>query len=144
MFKQANWNEPIIFNLGKEGRRGHIPPKLEEEIKNVVGEADALIPKNMQRTSQPRLPELSEVEVTRHFIRLSEMNYGVDSGFYPLGSCTMKYNPKINEQLANLPTLAMLHPYQDESTVQGILEILYKLERWLAELTGTYEVCLHP
>jgi glycine dehydrogenase subunit 2 len=144
MFKQANWNEPIIFNLGKEGRRGHVPPKLEEEIKNVVGEAEALIPKNMQRTSQLRLPELSEVEVARHYIRLSEMNYGVDSGFYPLGSCTMKYNPKINEQLANLPTINMLHPYQDESTVQGILEILYKLERWLAEITGTHEVCLHP
>jgi glycine dehydrogenase subunit 2 len=75
---------------------------------------------------------------------LSEMNYGVDSGFYPLGSCTMKYNPKVNEQLANLPTITMLHPYQDENTVQGILEILYKLEHWLAEITGTYEVCLHP
>ena len=144
MFKQANWNEPIIFSIGKEGRRGHIPPKLEEEIKNFVGEANALLPKNMQRTSQLRLPELSEAEVTRHFIRLSEMNYGVDSGFYPLGSCTMKYNPKINEQLANLPTIANIHPYQDENTVQGILEILYKLERWLAEITGTYEVCLHP
>ena len=144
MFKQANWDEPIIFNIGKEGRRGHIPPKLEEEIKNVVGDANALVPKNMQRTSQLGLPELSEVEVTRHFMRLSEMNYGVDSGFYPLGSCTMKYNPKINEQLANLPTINMLHPYQDESTVQGILEILYKLERWLAEITGTHEVCLHP
>jgi glycine dehydrogenase subunit 2 len=144
MFKQANWDEPIIFNIGKEGRRGHIPPKLEEEIKNVVGDANALIPKNMQRTRQLGLPELSEVEVTRHFMRLSEMNFGVDSGFYPLGSCTMKYNPKVNEQLANLPTINMLHPYQDESTVQGILEILYKLERWLAEITGTYEVCLHP
>lgn len=144
MFKQANWDEPIIFNIGGEGRRGHIPPKLEEEIKNAVGDANALIPMNMQRTSQLRLPELSEVEVTRHFMRLSEMNYGVDSGFYPLGSCTMKYNPKVNEQLANLPTINMLHPYQDESTVQGILEILYKLERWLAEITGTYEVCLHP
>ncbi|MDI6806006.1 MAG: aminomethyl-transferring glycine dehydrogenase subunit GcvPB [Candidatus Bathyarchaeia archaeon] len=144
MFKQASWEEPIIFNLRREGRKGHIPPKLEEEIKKAVGEADTLIPKSMQRTSPLRLPELSEAEVTRHFIRLSEMNFGVDSGFYPLGSCTMKYNPKINEQLANLPTIAMLHPYQDESTVQGILEILYALERWLAELTGTQEVCLHP
>ncbi|MGQ9529818.1 MAG: aminomethyl-transferring glycine dehydrogenase subunit GcvPB [Candidatus Bathycorpusculaceae bacterium] len=144
MFKQASWNEPLIFNIGKEGRRGHIPPKLEKEIKNVVGDVDALIPKNMQRKSLLKLPELSEVEVTRHFIRLSEMNYGVDLGLYPLGSCTMKYNPKINEQLASMPTITMLHPYQDESTVQGILEILYKLERWLAEITGTYEVCLHP
>jgi len=72
------------------------------------------------------------------------MNYGVDSGLYPLGSCTMKYNPKINEQLASMPTMGMLHPYQDENTVQGILEILYRLERWLAEITGTHEVCLHP
>jgi len=72
------------------------------------------------------------------------MNYGVDSGFYPLGSCTMKYNPKINEQLANLPNITMLHPYQDETTTQGILEILYSLERWLAEITGTAEVCLQP
>ena len=144
MFKQANWNEPVIFNLGRNGRRGHVLPKVEEEVKNVVGILNALIPNNMRRTSQFRLPELSEVEVARHFMRLSEMNYGVDSGLYPLGSCTMKYNPKINEQLASMPTMGMLHPYQDESTVQGILEILYKLERWLAEITGTYEVCLHP
>jgi len=144
MFKQANWNEPVIFNLGRKGRRGHVLPKVEEEIKNVVGDFNAIIPLNMQRKSRLGLPELSEVEVARHFIRLSEMNYGVDSGLYPLGSCTMKYNPKINEQLASMPTMGMLHPYQDESTAQGILEVLYKLERWLAEITGTHEVCLHP
>ena len=144
MFKQANWNEPVIFDLGRNGRRGHVLPKVEEEVKNAVGVLSAVLPKNMRRTSQFRLPELSEVEVVRHFIRLSEMNYGVDSGLYPLGSCTMKYNPKINEQLASMPTMSMLHPYQDESTVQGILEILYRLERWLAEITGTHEVCLHP
>jgi len=144
MFKQASWDEPVIFNLGRNGRRGHILPKVEEEIRNAIGDVNALIPKNMRRMTPPRLPELSEVECARHFTRLSEMNYGVDSGLYPLGSCTMKYNPKINEQLANLPTIGMLHPYQDESVVQGILEILYRLERWLAELTGTYEVCLHP
>jgi glycine dehydrogenase subunit 2 len=144
MFRQAKWNERIIFNLGKNGRRGHILPKVEEEVKSAVGDLNALIPRNMRRTSQLRLPELSEVEVARHFTRLSEMNYGVDSGLYPLGSCTMKYNPKINEELASEPTISLVHPYQDESTVQGILEILYTLERWLAEITGTYEVCLHP
>jgi glycine dehydrogenase subunit 2 len=144
MFKQASWNEPVIFNLGKSGRRGHLPPEANEEIKKTVGNLSAIVPTQMQRSSQLRLPELSEVEVVRHFLHLSEMNYGVDSGFYPLGSCTMKYNPKINEQLAALPTMGMIHPYQDERTVQGILEILYRLERWLAELTGTYEVCLHP
>jgi glycine dehydrogenase subunit 2 len=144
MFKQANWNERLIFNLGRKGRRGHVPPKAEEEIKRIVSNVNLVIPENMHRKSQLKLPELSEVEVVRHFTRLSEMNYGVDSGLYPLGSCTMKYNPKINELLANLPTINMVHAYQDEDTVQGILEILYKLERWLAEITGTYEVCLQP
>jgi len=144
MFKQTNWNERLIFNLGRKGRRGHVPPKVEEKIKQIVGDVNMLIPENMQRKSQPGLPELSEVEVVRHFTRLSQMNYGVDSGLYPLGSCTMKYNPKINELLANLPAINMVHPYQDEGTVQGILEILYRLERWLAEITGTHEVCLQP
>jgi len=144
MFKQANWNEPIIFNMGKNGRKGHVLPKAKEEIKNVIGDLNNTIPYSMQRRSQLKLPELSEVEVVRHFMRLSEMNYGVDSGLYPLGSCTMKYNPKINELLASLPTVNMVHPYQDESTVQGVLEFLYRLECWLAEITGTYEVCLHP
>jgi len=144
MFRQARWNEPVIFALGKNGRRGHALPKVEEEIKQTVGDISTLLPENMKRKNQPKLPELSEVEVARHFIRLSEMNYGVDSGFYPLGSCTMKYNPKINEQLANLPNITTLHPYQDETTAQGILEILYTLEHWLAEITGTAEVCLQP
>ena len=144
MFKQANWNERLIFSLGRKGRRGHVSPKVEGKIKRIVGDVNLLVPDNMQRKSQLKLPELSEVEVVRHFTRLSEMNYGVDSGLYPLGSCTMKYNPKINELLANLPAINMVHPYQNENTVQGILEILYKLERWLAEITGTHEVCLQP
>ncbi|MEM3613646.1 MAG: aminomethyl-transferring glycine dehydrogenase subunit GcvPB, partial [Candidatus Bathyarchaeia archaeon] len=125
MFRQARWDEPIIFNLGKAGRVGYTLPRVEEDVKRAVGDLYTLIPENLQRKDAPRLPELSEPEVVRHFIRLSEMNYGVDSGLYPLGSCTMKYNPKINEFLAGLPKLGMLHPYQDESTVQGILEILY-------------------
>jgi glycine dehydrogenase subunit 2 len=144
MFKQADWNERLIFTLGTKGRRGHVLPKVEEKIKRIVGDVNLLIPEIMQRKSQPRLPELSEVEVVRHFTRLSQMNYGIDSGLYPLGSCTMKYNPKINELLANLPKINMVHPYQNEGTVQGILEILHKLEKWLAEITGTHEVCLQP
>ncbi|MEM3695040.1 MAG: aminomethyl-transferring glycine dehydrogenase subunit GcvPB [Candidatus Bathyarchaeia archaeon] len=144
MFKQACWSEPVIFNLGRSERIGHVLPTAEEHVKNTVGDLNEVIPQKMKRTSAPRLPELSEVEVARHFIRLSQMNYGIDCGLYPLGSCTMKYNPKIAEQLASLPKLNMLHPYQDERTIQGILEILYKLERWLAEITGTYEVCLNP
>jgi glycine dehydrogenase subunit 2 len=144
MYRQATWDEPLIFKLGAKGRSGHTLPEAEDEIIQAIGNVDKLLPENMRRTSKLCLPELSEVEVTRHFTRLSEMNYGIDSGLYPLGSCTMKYNPKINELLAGLPTLKMIHPFQDESTVQGILEILYKLERWLSEITGTFEVCLHP
>ena len=144
MFKQARWNEPVIFELGYSGRRGYVVPKLENGISETVDDLEELIPETMRRKNPPKLPELSEVEVVRHFIRLSQMNYGVDSGFYPLGSCTMKYNPKINEALVRHNGIAWIHPYQDSSTVQGILEILYKLSRWLAEITGTEEVCLQP
>ena len=144
MFKQAKWDEPTVFELGHPGRRGYIVPKLENGIFEVINNPEELIPNRMRRKSPPRLPELSEVEVVRHFTRLSQMNYGVDSGLYPLGSCTMKYNPKINEVLVRHKGLAWIHPYQDSSTVQGILEILYKLSRWLAEITGTDEVCLQP
>lgn len=143
-FRQGYWNEPVILSQGNAGRRGHALPVADNHIKQTVGEIDNIIPENMLRRGKIALPELSEVEVVRHFVRLSEMNYGVDSGFYPLGSCTMKYNPKINDLLAGLQCFNMLHPYQDESTIQGILEVLYRLERFLAELTGSYEVCLHP
>lgn len=144
MYRQARWDEPIIFSLGKKGRRGHIIREAEDEVKRAVGDASSLVPENLQRRNKLGLPELSEVEVVRHFTHLTEMNYGVDSGLYPLGSCTMKYNPRINELLAGLPMLSQIHPYQDESTTQGILEILYTLERWLSDITGTHEVCLQP
>jgi glycine dehydrogenase subunit 2 len=144
MYRQARWNEPVVFELGCKGRRGHVIPNVEEEIERVTGDAMDLLPEKLRRKKSPRLPGLSEVEVVRHYIRLSQMNYGVDLGLYPLGSCTMKYNPKINEALARSSSIAMLHPCQDEETVQGILEIMYRLSRWLAEITGTYEVSLQP
>jgi glycine dehydrogenase subunit 2 len=143
-FKQANWNEPIIFELGAEGRRGHLLPQIEKRIREKTENLNALLPPKMTRDTLLLLPELSEPETVRHFIRLSEMNYGVDNGLYPLGSCTMKYNPKINDEISSSPSLSGLHPYQNEETTQGILGILYDLERWFAELTGTYEVCLQP
>lgn len=144
MYRQARWGELVIFELGHKGRRGHAVSGVEEEIKKIVGDPLRLLPAGLRRKKPPRLPELSEVEVVRHYTRLSQMNYCVDLGLYPLGSCTMKYNPKINDALARSSSLAMAHPYQDEETVQGILEILYKLSEWLAEITGTYEVCLQP
>lgn len=144
MYKQAKWNEPLIFQYANRVQCGHVLPKIGEEIVREVGDVRAYIPKQMMRKKDLLLPNLSEVEVVRHFLRLSQMNYGVDSGIYPLGSCTMKYNPKINELLANLSTINLVHPYQQEDTIQGILEMLYHLERWLAEITGTYEVSLQP
>ncbi len=143
VFKQAKWSEHLIFEHKCNGHKGYIVPKVEDEIKQKINGA-ALLPENVRRQSLPEFPELSEVEAVRHFTRLSQMNYSVDLGIYPLGSCTMKYNPKISDILANSPVLAKLHPYQNEKTTQGILEILYTLGRWLAEITGTYEVSLQP
>jgi len=142
VFKQACWDEPVILNMGGKGRRGYTLPALKKDTRKPVRDALTSLPQKLLRKTPPRLPELSEVEVVRHFIRLSQMNYGVDLGFYPLGSCTMKYNPKINDLVAS--SLAEIHPYQDESTVQGVLEILFTLSRWLAEITGTHEVSLQP
>ena len=144
MFQQARWNEPVIFKLGGKGRRGCKLPQVEDEVSKFTGNVADKLPKAIRRTKPSALPELSEVEVVRHFTRLSQMNFGVDLGFYPLGSCTMKYNPKIDDWLAGVAGISELHPNQDESQVRGILEILYTLSCWLAEITGTAEVSLQP
>ncbi|ASJ08760.1 glycine dehydrogenase (aminomethyl-transferring) [Thermococcus siculi] len=137
MFRQAKWDEPTIFELSRPGRIGYTLPKPIEEI-------DVKIPEKLRRKSQLNLPELSEPEVVKHYTRLSEMNYGVDNGIYPLGSCTMKYNPKINEEIASHPGVAYVHPYQDERTVQGALRIMWELEQWLKEITGMDRFTLQP
>lgn len=135
MFRQAVWDEPLIIELSRQGRRGLSPLPTQ----NVHPEN--LIPKELKRESIC-LPSLSEPQVIRHFVHLSQMNYGVDCGPYPLGSCTMKYNPKISQRLAANPYLRRLHPYQPEESAQGILEILYQLSEMLAEITGTDHVSL--
>jgi len=145
VFRQSKWGEPLIFEMGVEGKVGSIVPKVEEEIREIVGDVESLVPESLLRTNLPQLPMVSEAEVVGHFLRLSQMNYGVNSGrLYPLGSCTMKYNPVINERLASNPRLLSAHPYQDVSTVQGILEILYQLKFWLMELTGMDDMSLQP
>ena len=108
--------------------------------------ADALagIPAGQLRATPAGLPELAEPEVVRHFVRLSQLNYSVDGGFYPLGSCTMKYNPKINEWSARLPGFAALHPLAPDAAAQGTLELLWELERWLMEISGMHAVSLQP
>ncbi len=144
-FRQADWDEPLIFELGCEGRGGSSIPAVEPEVREEVGEVEELIPQQMLREEPPRLPEASEVEVLRHYIHLSQMSYGVNSGvIYPLGSCTMKYNPVVNEVLASHPALTEAHPEQDGETVQGILELLYRLKEWLKELTGMDDGSLEP
>ena len=137
MFRQAVYDEPLIYELGAEGRVGDLVGvgRRDGEVK--------ILPKGMAR-SRLDLPSLSQLEVVRHFTRLSQMNWGVDVGPYPLGSCTMKYNPRINEEFANLASVQSLHPDQGEGSLQGSLELLFRLERMLCELTGMDRFTLQP
>lgn len=133
-------NQPLIFEMTKEGRVGYSLPALD------VPEVDlsALLPEGLLREEAADLPEVSELDIMRHYTALSKRNHGVDSGFYPLGSCTMKYNPKINESVARYSGFANIHPLQDESTVQGAMELMYDLQEHLKEITGMDEVTLQP
>lgn len=128
----------IIFELSKKYRRGASIPK------NGCTDAMAAIPQNLKREKLPDLPEVDEPTVVRHYTNMSNNNFGVDTGFYPLGSCTMKYNPKINEEVCSLPGFARLHPYQPVETAQGALEAYWTLQRMLSEIGGMYEFTLNP
>ena len=128
--------EPLIFELSSPGRCACFLPELD------VPEAD-LPPEEWLRKDLP-LPEVGEADVVRHYVRLSQLNYGVDIGMYPLGSCTMKYNPKVNEVACRLPGFAQTHPYQDPSTVQGNLALMYELQEMLKEIAGFDAVSLQP
>lgn len=130
----------LIFELSKEGRKGYTLPDLDvPEVK-----LNDVIPEDLLRKDDLNLPEVSEVDVVRHYTNISEKNYGVDTGFYPLGSCTMKYNPKINEEIASLPGFTEIHPLQSEETVQGALELMYNLSKALCEITGMDDMTLQP
>ncbi|WP_423407376.1 aminomethyl-transferring glycine dehydrogenase subunit GcvPB [Heyndrickxia sp. MSNUG] len=133
-------DQPLIFELSTPGRVGFSLPEMD------VPEADLseLLPEGFLREEEPELPEASELDIMRHYTALSKRNHGVDSGFYPLGSCTMKYNPKMNENVARFNGFAHLHPLQDESSVQGALELMYDLQEHLIEITGMDEVTLQP
>jgi glycine dehydrogenase subunit 2 len=130
----------VLKELSSPGRRSHLLPGLdvpERGLKN-------LIPEKFLRPSAPPLPETSEVDVVRHFTNVSELNYHVDKGMYPLGSCTMKYNPKVNEATCRLPGFAAIHPYQPEETVQGAIQLMWELGQYLSEISGMAEVSLQP
>ena len=144
-YHSAVWNEPVIFEMGQEGQRGHVLPTSEDEIRSAFPNVGSLIPPRMRRKQPPKLPELSEPETLTHYLHLSQQNFGFDSGIVAgVGTCTMKYSPKVNDQLCRMPQFADIHPLQDEETVQGILEIMFKLGKWLEEITGMDEVSLQP
>jgi len=134
------WEEPLLFERSRPGRSGFALEPLDVPAVD-PGE---LLPEGSVRDDLPCLPELSEVDVVRHFTRLSTWNYAVDLGLYPLGSCTMKYNPKVNERTARLPGFAHAHPLQPASLSQGILELMHRLEGALAEISGMDRVSLQP
>src|SRR4030066_1355684 len=133
-------NEPLIFERASEGKRGIDIPKSDVfEVR-----PEDVIPADLLRTGIEGFPEVSEIDVVRHFTRLSQWNYGVDTGFYPLGSCTMKYNPKVNEEIARMSGFANLHPYTPEDLAQGAFRLMYELGDFLAEITGMDDVTLQP
>src|SRR5580658_1033471 len=131
---------PLLFESSRPGRATAVLPESDVPDRPL----SSLIPGAHQAASPPPLPELGELDVVRHYTNLSALNMSIDSNFYPLGSCTMKYNPKRNERLAALPGLGAQHPYQDESTLQGLLAILYDLQQILAEIAGLQAVSLQP
>lgn len=131
MYRQAKFDEKLIFEY-----------KDTEEREKI--DIDFAFPQEFLRTEDPKIPDVSEGEIMRHFVRLSEMNYGVDTGFYPLGSCTMKYNKKICEKFAKHENVTLLHPLQPEYTVQGALQIMYELQEMLCKISDMDAVSLQP
>ncbi|MCJ7622549.1 MAG: aminomethyl-transferring glycine dehydrogenase subunit GcvPB [Anaerolineaceae bacterium] len=144
-YQAVRWNEPIIYDLSRKGSINEIVPEAEDEIQAHIGDVTKQIPEKIRRKEQAPLPELSEAEVMRHYLRLSQQTFGYDSGVnIGLGTCTMKYSPKLNDQLSKHPSIAYLHPLQPEETFQGLLEIMYDLRNWLCELSGMDEFSLQP
>jgi glycine dehydrogenase subunit 2 len=132
--------QKTIFELSSKGRKAY--SLIDDDTP--IYEADKLFPKEYLREKDARLPEVSEVDIVRHFTNLSRRAYGVDNGFYPLGSCTMKFNPRINETVAGLPGFAEVHPHAPESKVQGCLRLIYELEQFLCEIFGMNAFTLQP
>ena len=132
--------DKLIFELSKEGRVGYSLPKNELKDRYCI----CGLPANLKRETKPVLPEATEFDVVRHYTNLSNKNFGVDTGFYPLGSCTMKYNPRLNEEIAALPAFASLHPEAPVEATQGALEVYYNLAVSLAEISGLSAFTLNP
>jgi glycine dehydrogenase subunit 2 len=140
-YRQAFWDEPLLSEISKRGRLGFLVPE-DPKIKEWARGKLALVPSSVRRAEDTTLPELSELQVLRHFNRLSQMNFSVESGMYPLGSCTMKYNPKASEAIASSPRMREAHPLQHDSTVQGLLQVFHELSGMLCEITGMKKFAL--
>src|SRR5918999_545612 len=130
----------LIRDKGREGRRGYTLPKLDVEETNL----DEVLPKKARREEKPKLPEVDEPTVIRHYTNLSRNQWGIDTNFYPLGSCTMKHNPRAGEQAVAVPGFAQLHPLQSEGQAQGALRVMHELQGFLAEISGLPAVSLQP
>jgi glycine dehydrogenase subunit 2 len=140
-FHQASWDEPVIFELHAEGERGVLPPVTEPVVAQAVGD---FVPAGLRRKSRLALPEIGQMRVLKHYLRLSQENLGADFNVdIGQGTCTMKYAPKVNDRLAADPRIAELHPAQPAEEVQGVLEILWQTERMIAEISGMDQVSLH-
>ncbi|MGH3006721.1 MAG: aminomethyl-transferring glycine dehydrogenase subunit GcvPB, partial [Gaiellaceae bacterium] len=126
----------LLWEKSQAGRRAGSLPSYD------LPEAE--VPEELRRDRPPRLPEISEPELVRHFTALADRTFGVDTGFYPLGSCTMKHNPRVNERVVNLPGFRDLHPHQEEDAAQGALELMWRLQEILAEVCGLDAVSLQP
>jgi glycine dehydrogenase subunit 2 len=137
---RASDDRLTIYERSRPGRRAFVAPLLDVPERAL----DELLPPELRRSEAPRLPEVAEPEIVRHYNRLSRRNFDLDTGFYPLGSCTMKYNPKLHERVAGLPGHARLHPLQDPSRAQGALELMWKLQQSLGEIAGLPHVSLQP
>lgn len=136
-FHQAKWDEEVIFELHHPGERGVVPPEVEANVSQETGDAKAIIAETMQRETPPALPEVGQMRVLKHYLRLSQHTLGADINIdIGQGTCTMKYNPKINEAFVKSPKSSELHPLQDESTVQGALEIMHRLDLAFREISG--------
>jgi glycine dehydrogenase subunit 2 len=144
-FHQARWNEPILLELSSPGERGMVFVEAEDVLLGAHGDPLAGIPDALRRSTAPGLPELSQPQILRHYLRLSQETLGNDVNVHlGLGTCTMKYSPKVNEELVRSPKVADLHPLQDDDTVQGMLEVLHRFERMLCEISGMSRFTLQP
>lgn len=143
-FHQARWDEPLLFELHTPGERGVVPSQVEDRVADAVGDPLADLPAGLRRDAAPELPEIGQMRVLKHYLRLSQENLGADLNVdIGQGTCTMKYNPKVNDTFTTHPSLLDLHPLTDPDAAQGILEIIWRLQRMVAEISGMDEVGLH-